>query len=63
VEIGYHGEVWRFADGDVFEGRVVRRDGVLLLGGSFLVSAYRVGRPNGPDCEPTCRQPVNVQEL
>ena len=42
---------------------VVRRAGEIVGGGS-LMPDYRESRPNGPDCEPVCRQAPNaVAEL
>jgi hypothetical protein len=63
VWVDYNGEYSRFADGDVFDARLVRWDGELLVGRSVIVPAYRTSMPNGPDCEPTCRQPVEIRDL
>jgi hypothetical protein len=34
---------------------IVRRDGRQVASGSFA-PAYTTSQPNGPGCEPTCRQ-------
>lgn len=39
---------------------VIRRDDAIVGGGS-VQPVYKESRPNGPDCEPVCRQAPHIQ--
>lgn len=52
-----------FADGDRFSASIVAADGTQLAARAWSVPSYLIHQPNGPLCEPTCRQPTSVTEL
>jgi len=52
-----------FMDGDVYEVRLSKPGGAVLLSKAWLATNHVDSMPNGPDCEPTCRWPQSVEPL
>jgi len=64
IELSYQSNDPRwFADGDIYTVRLIRKAGAELLSRSWLATDHLTSMPNGPDCEPTCRQPQSLEPL
>jgi hypothetical protein len=51
-----------FHDGDICQVTFRRFDGAIVASGSWSV-AYKTAFPNGPMCDPTCRQAMTVTPI